>query len=72
MDDEYVCSESVGEVWHSPALGDMLCFNGAEWKVARRNGWNYPVEEVKELEINAAVPPSTVVHKTEKPDGQGQ
>lgn len=41
---EYVCDESVGEVWHNPLPGDLLCFDGKEWKVARRNGWHYPVD----------------------------
>jgi len=35
----------VSEIWEDPHQGDLLCFDGLKWCVARRNGWYYPVEE---------------------------
>lgn len=68
--DPYVCDESVGEVWHRPVLGDMLCFDGKDWRVSRRNGWYYPVEEVKELAHNGTVAPMTVSPNSENTNDQ--
>lgn len=36
---------SFYEVLARPKTGDLLCFDGLEWKVARRDGWHYPVED---------------------------
>lgn len=29
----------------APVKGDLLCFDGRKWRVARRYGWNWPVED---------------------------
>lgn len=28
-----------------PRKGDLLCFDGLKWRVARRDGWNWPVDD---------------------------
>ncbi len=30
-------------VFLAPNAGDLLCFDGEKWTVARRDWWNYPV-----------------------------
>lgn len=36
---------SAEEMLISPEKGDMLCYNGQKWCVARRNGQYYPVPD---------------------------
>jgi len=43
------CEESAGEVWQSPVTGDMVCFNGKEWVVARRKDIYYQVDPIPEI-----------------------
>lgn len=28
-----------------PVKGDVLCFDGRRWRVARRYGWHWPVDD---------------------------
>jgi hypothetical protein len=34
------------EMLASPKHGDLLCYDGERWCVARRDGWYYPVPNV--------------------------
>lgn len=36
---------SLDEVQADPHKGDLLCFDGENWRVARRDGWHYPVPD---------------------------
>ena len=35
------------ETLENPTLGDLLCWTGSAWAVARRRGWHYHVVEEK-------------------------
>lgn len=37
---------SMEEILKDPHQGDLLCFDGEKWRLARRDGWYYPVPNV--------------------------
>jgi hypothetical protein len=47
-----ICPDTVAEVTANPFAGDLLCFDGKEWRVARREDWNYYVPDPRSMTVN--------------------
>lgn len=38
------------EIWENPHFGDILCYDGKQWKVSRRNGFAFYVPDGRSKE----------------------